>query len=431
MDLHGFLHLRKKMSAHRKNLFVLTCEGIPAIVVLQLLGGPFLTGFLLYLGARPEQIGIAIAIPTLANVLQIPMAFLMQKLENRRLILLMGGGLHRLLWTSTGLIPFVLPRDGWIPAFFVLYGSAFAANAVGAMAWTSLVGDMVPLRVRGRYLGFRNMVLWAVGSAAIFVGGLLLDRMPDGSGFQAIFAICGVCSILNIVAFWFYPNPRLEKSKFGNGWGMLLSPFRDKMFLRAMVFLSVWLFVQGVIVPLFPYIMLDLLKINYQWVSIFTMVQTISMMISYYFWGILNAKYASRTLLLWVLPLIAASCILWAGLAALPPIPVLLAVFALLGIGTGGYNQMVFNFTISDTPKSERPMYIAVFSAMTGVAACLGPFAGGYLYEWMSGLPEWMAIYGISTAIGLLLATLSITVAPFVFKVGRYVETLRSGNAGK
>ena len=41
---------------------------------------------------------------------------------------------------------------------------------------------------------------------------------------------------------------------------------------------------------------------------------------------------------------------------------------------------MVFAFTIGDTPKSERPMYIATYSAITGFAAFLGPVAGGKIY---------------------------------------------------
>jgi len=409
-------HPRKKLSANRKHLLVVTSEGIPAIVIYQLLGGPFLTGYLLYLGGSSQQVGLVMAIPTAVNVLQIAMAFLMQKLKNRHLALVLGGTVHRLLWVATGLIPFVFPCEWWIPVFIAMYSIAFAANAVTTVVWSSLVGDIIPLKIRGRYLGIRNTILWAAGSIMTFVGGLILESVPEGRGFAVLYLICAVCAVLNIFLYGLYPNPPFEKSKLQNGWTMFASPFRDRPFLKTMLFLSLWLFLQGIVVPLFSYVMLDVMKIGYRWVSVFTMVQTLAMMASYYFWGNLNAKYSSRTLLLWVLPMLALSCLLWAGLAVLPMIPVLLFVHIFLGIGTGGYNQIVFNFTISDTPKSERPMYIAVFSALTGFAAFLGPLLGGMLYKTVASMPAWIQIYGLSASIGILLTVLAFAMAPKIFK---------------
>ncbi len=92
-------------------------------------------------------------------------------------------------------------------------------------------------------------------------------------------------------------------------------------------------------------------------------------MIGYYVWGNLNAKYSSQTLLFWTLPIIALSCAVWGAMAVLPAFVVLTLAHVLLGVGTGGFNQLVFNYIIGDTPKSERPMYLAVYAALTGFAA--------------------------------------------------------------
>ncbi|MEW9699820.1 hypothetical protein [Paenibacillus sp. SI8] len=78
---------RRKISAQRKYLMVATLEGFPAVIILQLLGGPFLTGYLLYLGATSTEIGFVLAITTVVNVVQILMAIVMQKFSNRKLML--------------------------------------------------------------------------------------------------------------------------------------------------------------------------------------------------------------------------------------------------------------------------------------------------------------------------------------------------------
>lgn len=48
---------RKIASPNRKYLHVSIIGGFPAVVVLLLLGGPFLIGYLLLLGASSKEIG--------------------------------------------------------------------------------------------------------------------------------------------------------------------------------------------------------------------------------------------------------------------------------------------------------------------------------------------------------------------------------------
>jgi MFS family permease len=405
---------RKKISPNRRHLLVATMEGFPAVIIFQLLGGPFLTGYLLYLGATSTEIGLVLAITTVVNIIQILMAILMQKFSNRKRMLIIFGSLHRLLWPTVGFIPFLFPKDLWVIMYIVLYTAAHLGNAAGAVVWTSLISDAVPGPVRGRYFGMRNTILGAVSSLALFVGGQILDRYPGGQGFQYLFIISGICAVLNIIAYFLYPNPPFEPSTESNPVGMIGKPLKDHAFLKAILFLSAWLFVQGLTVPLFSYVMLKLMHINYQTVSLITVVHTLVMMGSYYVWGSLNARYNAQTLLLWSLPIIAAACLLWGALAFVPPLVVLFAIHIVLGIGLGGFNQMVFAFTIGDTPKSERPMYVAIYSALTGFAAFLGPIFGGKGYALIEEAPLWVQVYGVSTLVGFVLLVLGLLVGRLV-----------------
>ncbi|TBL70553.1 MFS transporter [Paenibacillus thalictri] len=398
-----FFRPKRKISDYRRGLWAATMEGFPAIVVLQLLGGPFLTGYLLFLGATSEQIGIVLAVTTLVNIVQLGAAVAMQKIKSRKMTLVLFGSMHRLLWVSTGLIPFVLPQVWWVDAYIVLYFLAFLSNGIGSVVWTSMMGDMVPAAVRGKYIGIRNTIVWAIGGVCIYAGGQILEKYPGAEGFHLIYIICAICTVLNIIAFFFYPNPPFAKSTELDIRGMLRRPFQDAMFRRAVLFLSAYLLVQGLAVPFFNFVMLDVLKLGYSLVSMYTLLMTLVMMVSYYLWGALNSKYSTQLLLLWSLPFIGLSCLLWGGIAFLPALLVLGAVHILLGIGTGGFNLLAFNFIIGDTPKSERPMFIAVYSALTGIAGFIGPLLGGVIFKHAANWPEWLQQYGICAITGLLL----------------------------
>jgi MFS family permease len=224
-----------------------------------------------------------------------------------------------------------------------------------------------------------------------------------------------VCTIINIYYSAKYPNPPFEKSKETQGVGVLLKPFRDRPFLMACLFLAGWILLQNMAVPLFTYVMLDILDISIQWVSVITTIQMVVMMASYYIWGNLNSRYNTRALLFWTLPFIAGACLLWGAISVIPAIVVLMIIHVLLGFGTGGFNQLVFNFLIQDAPKSERPMYIAVYSGLTGITGFLGPIMGGIIYKQFRDLPDWTQQYGVSTALGVILTVLCVTIGAKIF----------------
>lgn len=401
---------RRKFSEGRRNLWIATLEGVPAIISLTLLGGPFLTGYLLYLGASSSQIGFVLAITTFMNIAQLGFAYWLQKITYPKWPMVILVSIHRLMWGATGLIPFVFEPEWWVPTFIVMYTIAFLANAGGGIIWTNLMGDIVPAAIRGRYFGIRNTVVNAIGSLTLFIGGQILDANPGGEGFRILFLIILIFNIWNIAMFAFYPNLPLAKSSESNMSGMIMKPLRDKQYIRSVMLLACWLFVQNLIVPFFSFMMLDLLHISYKMVSIVTVVQALASMCSFYIWGNLNAKYNNRFLLLCTMPIIAFSCLTWGLTLIMPTIAGLIIAHALVGIGTGGFNQMAFNFIIGDTPKSERPMFIAMYSAITGFATFLGPIIGGWVFEWMEETPLWMQTAGIASIVGIIMLILAATI---------------------
>lgn len=401
--------LGRKTSRQRRNLMIATWEGIPSTIFQTLLAGQFLTGYLLYLGASSAQIGFVLAITTFVNIAQIAVAFLIQRLASRKWALVLAVAFNRIIWSSTGLIPFLFPEKHWVTAFIGLYIISFMFNTVGAMLWNSLIGDIVPARVRGRYFGIRNTLLNALNTLVMFAGGMMLDHFPQSQGFLYLYIIIWIAAIANIVIFTFYPDVEFQRSAESKFIPMLRKPLQDGLFMKATLFLAGFLFLQNMVVPLYSYVMLELLHINYQTISLLNVTQTVFMMASFYVWGNLNARFSNRSLLFWTLPIIAISILCWGGLSFLPLLPVLFVAHAIFGAGVGGFNQLAFNFIIGDTPKSERPMYMAMYAAVTGVAAFFGPLLGGQVLAWIKPWPIWTQVFGMQLIVGISMILLAIT----------------------
>lgn len=407
---------KRKWTTQRKNLHIATWEGVPSTIFQVLLQGQFLTGFLLYLGATSGEIGLVLALTTLVNIGQIAVAFFIQKLESRKWALVLFIGLQRVLWVSTGLVPFLFPKPYWVTAFIGLYALAFIVNTAGGMLWSSVISDLVPPRVRGRYFGIRNTMLNALGSIVVYAGGIVLDMYPGGKGFLIIYIVVWIFAALNIAVFFFYPDVHFEKSDESKFLPMLKKPLQDSLFIKSTLFLSLWLLLQNVTVPLYSYVMLQLMDINYRTLSLLNVTQTVFMMASFYFWGNLNARYSNKRLLFWTLPIIAVSSLIWGLLSVLPTLAVLLTAHIVFGVGVGGFNQLAFNFIIGDTPKKERPMYMATYAALTGVAAFFGPLLGGKIYEWIAGWPHSIQVYGLQLVVGGLMLVLIVLIGRRVLR---------------
>ncbi|GIO30121.1 MULTISPECIES: MFS transporter [Paenibacillus] len=408
----------RRTSVQRKNLRIATMEGVPAVMFQTLLGGQFLTGYLLYLGANSSQLGFVLAITTFVNIAQLFAAFLIQRLRSRKWTLVLFVAIHRLLWGATGLIPFLFPKPLWVTAFIILYTLAFTFNTVGGILWNSLISDIVPARVRGRYFGIRNTMLNALGTLVMYGGGMILDHEPGGRGYLILYVIVWICIAANIAMFFFYPDMPFEHSSERRFVPMLKKPLQDGAFMKATLFLGGFLFLQNLVVPLYSFVMLVLLHINHQTLSLLNVAQTVFMMGSFYVWGSLNTRYGNRRLLFWTLPVIALSCLLWGLLSVLPMLAVLFAAHIVFGVGVGGFNQLAFNFMIGDTPKSERPMYMAMYAAITGVSAFFGPLLGGNISEAIQHGPEWIRIYGMQLIVGLAMIGVTMTFGRKILRAG-------------
>jgi MFS family permease len=83
----------------------------------------------------------------------------MDRIRSRRKVILTGAFTQALTLVPIGLLPFLFGMGS--PAIFYLLALLTAyhgANGLVIPVWNSLIGDLVPPEIRGRFFGHRNLI---------------------------------------------------------------------------------------------------------------------------------------------------------------------------------------------------------------------------------------------------------------------------------
>ncbi|MCC6156268.1 MAG: hypothetical protein IT367_21055, partial [Candidatus Hydrogenedentes bacterium] len=82
--------------------------------------GAFLIGFALSLGASNVVVGVIAAAGPLAQILQLPSIVLVEHYRKRKALALYAATISRLVWFVIAFVPWMVPREYWIPSFIIL-----------------------------------------------------------------------------------------------------------------------------------------------------------------------------------------------------------------------------------------------------------------------------------------------------------------------
>jgi hypothetical protein len=119
-------------------------DGLTTQMMVTLTGGIFLVAFALKLGASNLMIGLLAAIPPLAQLVQIPAIYLIEKYRIRRAITVYATASSRIFWLVIALIPFLFSIEAGLVFLIVALFLYAAFGAVGGSSWNSWMHDLVP-----------------------------------------------------------------------------------------------------------------------------------------------------------------------------------------------------------------------------------------------------------------------------------------------
>jgi hypothetical protein len=196
--------------------------------------------------ASSTQLGLLSAAWQAAMLAQIPAALFVERFSQRKPMWAAVTILHRILWASPAVVPWLLPRhrDWWPVALIAALSLSNLLANLGTASWLSWMADIVPTDRAGRFWAVRQSVLSVGLVLGTAVYGWILDRYASGGavfGFQLVFALCGVFGVLDIVVHCFVHEPPMQKAmETPPVWVRLRAPFETPGFSGLTLLMAFW-----------------------------------------------------------------------------------------------------------------------------------------------------------------------------------------------
>ncbi len=380
-------------------------DGIASQSMGILTGGAFLVAFAVKLGASNLVIGLLAAIGPLSQLLQLPSIFLVERIRNRRAIVVIAAGLSRICWLLIALIPFVF---GAKIGLFVLLASMIAASALGAVSgcsWNSWMRDLIPQNVLGSFFSKRMRIATGIGIALSIAAAVYLDfwkkMMPDYElqGYSILFLVGLAAGALGLYFLAKTPEKRMptaeERPKILR---LLVKPFKDENFRKLMAFMCSWNFAVNLAGPFFMVYMLRRLGLSMSWIIGLSIVSQVLNFAFLKIWGRFTDRFSNKSVLAICGPLFIVSILAWT-FTTMPEkyfltIPLLILIHMVMGLSSAGVALASGNISMKLAPDGQATSYLATNTIVNSIAAGIAPILGGKFADIFSGRQlEWTLKY--------------------------------------
>jgi len=373
------IHRETEEEKIKKSLRASTSEGMFNAAASSITN-TFITPLALELKATNAEIGLLSAVQNFAStVAQIPGAKLTEYYPRKSIWMLSQVTSKILLWIPIILLPF-LPLNNPVIILIVLMGFIAFFAGLRSPAWSSLMGDLVPLKTRGRYFGMRNMLTGIAGIVATIIAGIVVAEY----GFSMIFIAAVLLGIVSIFFFIRMYEPQFKRVFYYKH----TFNFRPRELVtslsvnKALVIFTVYLFFMNFAVeiaaPFYTVYMLKDLQINYFWFAVLTTLGAVVRIFAYKYWGRFVDKFGSRKILVVTGFFGCFTPLMWLFVSNVYEIAALKIFDSFVW---AGLDMVVFNYLLDVTPANKRPQYVANHNFFTGFGVVFGALTGAMIAE--------------------------------------------------
>lgn len=341
---------------------------------------PFVLGFAVTaLKWGAGGIGWLAAIHHLCNAIQPPFYWFLRRHYSLHRIMVLGFWFNALPWLGILSFPWLEPPQR-NAAFWVIVIVATLANSVAAVAWSAATGELVPLHIRGRYFGRRNMIFGFWTLVVVLAAGVVAEHY--GNALAAFAGIFAAASVMRLIGLYFmrrmtFPPVVLAPQQTPDRFTEYLQVFRSPEYLWLVLFIGFWGFALNLGLPFYSVYVLRELNLTMRDLTVFTTLASLGGLLALPSWGVLSDRFGSKPVLMTCAFLWAASA-LPAWLLAGPTRYLHLYLnYFLVGAVTAGFQLCQFNLMVKMVPARSKAPYISVFLAITSLLTAIGPLLGG------------------------------------------------------
>lgn len=373
----------------------LVLEGITGIGQYSLATGAFIAGFISFLGGSTTLNGTVGVIPAALGIIQALAALTLTGKKSRKDIAITVAIIIRVMLAMVYFVPYVIVhmtgnKEVALIAFVGCYIIAFAFNGILGPLVGSMIVDMTPIQIRGKYLAGRERISLIIISALTIGLGKVLDYYKvinlQGLGFVVVGIVVAVLGALNIYSLVKLDDIKVEDHVVRKGYlKSLVIPFKDIKFRKVLVLNGIWNFSLFFGITFIAVYMVEDLELSYTYIMSMSVFATAVRVVSSHFWGNMADKKS------WVLAaglsvmVLGMSHFVW-GLVTIENYKILIPLLNMSsGFGWAGAGIALFNLQFMYANPKNRTMSIGVNAAVGGVLSLVGVQVGGYLMRNLGG----------------------------------------------
>ncbi len=343
----------------------------------------FVVLYLMALGASSTTLGLRASINSLAG-LAAPLvgAWLVSRSGQRKLWVLLGpGGIARGTLVLMAVVPWIVEGRPAVWALVALLGLQAFAGGLGGPAHNSLIGDVVPLPIRGRFLGSSMMLNNIATVAMLPVAGYLIRRIGGVAAYQASWFVAAAIGMGATAAYARIPDIPGEETRAAKGAGGMRAAWdyvrRDRSFVLYCLANLVWNFGTSLSGTFFTVHMVENLGFSADTIAYLATVTTVFNVVALRYAGDLVDKYGPARVTAVAMLLVPIMPLLW--IFARTPFQVGVAkVYGFLA--WSGFHVAALPLLLQLAPAARRSQYAAVLNTSNGVAAVVGPLVAAWIY---------------------------------------------------
>ena len=366
----------------------------------------YITPYALTMKASTQEIGLLTSVPnfTMAAV-QFAAPALSERMGSRKGFILPMVVMHALMWLPILLIPYLFQTHQvwWLIALMTL-STAFdsALNPV----WGSMMADLVPVQMRGRYFGQRNRITGFISTVFTYVAGGILQVLTGNTNLAFAIIFAGAIAS-RLVSFYFLSQmfEPLSQATEKRGYDGMLKIARGLFSTNIgmfIIFCALINFTATLAGPFFSPYMLDDLQFSYIVYTIMNSTGSLATIGFMTWWG-KRMDRAGSIKVLKITSLFVPFVPLGWALSHNFWWLIVMQVFS--GFAWAGFQLSSSVFIFDAAPPQNSTRYIALYNSLIFLGVSVGSLTGGIVAPL---LPPFMGSYFLSIFIVSGLARLAV-----------------------
>jgi MFS family permease len=396
LELEIRKHLRHNVTVNMLDgVFFGLAMGLASFVTVIPLFVSTLTDSVLLIGLIPAIHAVGWQLPQLLTVNRIarlrrykPMALLMTIHE-------------RLPFLGLMVAAWLLPSLGHqviLPLTFILLIWQGLGGGLGAAAWQSMIGKIIPAQRRGTFYGVQAAIANLMASGGAVLAGILLDRLESPLDFSLCFLLAGLSLGIGWLCYVRTREPESPPPVTAGGppagWHNLVALLRRDTNFGWFVVVRIVSQVALMATAFYTVYAVRTYGINAETAGFMTGTLMVAQTVGNPIMGWAGDRWSHRTAMeVGGLAMVASAALAW-----LSPGPAwFYLVFALAGVAFVAFWTSALTITLEFGSEADRPVYIGLSNTLIAPATMAAPLLGG----WLADTAGYGATFLVATAGGL------------------------------